>query len=270
MSKIEQAFYNVGLLDKLSRQDSPVHRLDPRAKLLTTAVFIVIVISFNKYEIAQLLPFFLYPVLLVMLAGLPPAYFLKKIIILSPFVLFVGAFNPFLDREIIFQAGPLAISGGWISFISILLRFSLTVSAALILIATSGFSNVCMALEQLGAPRIFAMQLLFLYRYLFVLTEDGIRMIRARALRSFNGRGLGLRVFRQLLGNLLLRTMDRAQRVHMAMLCRGFTGEIRSSRRLQSGWPETVFVLAACAFFIIMRLYNLPELIGFAILELRG
>ena len=52
-----------------------------------------------------------------------------------------------------------------------------------------------MALERLGMPRIFAVQLLLLYRYIFVLMEEGIRMYRARQLRAFHGRGLGMRTF---------------------------------------------------------------------------
>ena len=76
------------------------------------------------------------------------------------------------------------IGCGWISFASILLRFTLTVTAALTLIATTSFTGICMALEKMGCPRVFALQLLFLYRYLFVLVDEASRLIRARALRT--------------------------------------------------------------------------------------
>ena len=65
----------------------------------------------------------------------------------------ITIFNPLFDQQTLLQLGPLAISGGWVSFVSILLRFALTVFAALILIATTSFTGVCMALERLGAPR---------------------------------------------------------------------------------------------------------------------
>ncbi len=262
MAKIESAFFDIGTLDTLSYRDSGVHRLDPRAKLITTLVFIFTVVSFGKYEIAALLPFFAFPVVLIALGGLPPGYLLKKLLLVAPFAFFIGIFNPLLDQETLLRLGPLEISGGWVSFLSILLRSALTVGAALVLIATTSFSGVCMALEKLGAPRIFALQLLFLYRYLFVLVDEALRMVRARALRSFHGRGMGMKVFGHLVGQLLLRTLDRAQRIHLAMLCRGFTGEIRLLRPSGIGRPEILFTLGWSALFLTLRFVNLPHLVG--------
>lgn len=267
-SKIDNAFYDIGRLEILAEQDSPVHRLDPRAKLLATIFFVLTVVSYDKYAIADLLPFFIYPALIIGLANLPVGYLLKKLLIVSPFVLFIGIFNPFIDQEIMVQVGSLAISGGWISFASLLLRFSLTVGAALLLIATTGFPAVCMALEKLGAPHILTVQFLMLYRYLFVLVEEGIRMIRAHALRSFSHRNPGYRVFLQLLGNLLLRTLDRAQRIHMAMLSRAFDGEIKSTRQLNFGRTEIIFLLTATVLFILLRATHLTDLLGRLILEI--
>jgi cobalt/nickel transport system permease protein len=262
MAKIDSAFFDIGTLDTLACRDSAIHRLDPRAKLVTTLVFILVVVSFDRYAISALLPFGLFPLALIILADLPPRYLLKKLLLAAPFALCVGIFNPWLDRQTLLQFGPLAIPGGWVSFASILLRFTLTVLAALVLIATTSFAGVCRALEGLGAPRVFALQLLFLFRYLFVLLDEAQRLARARALRSFGGRGPGMQVFGHLTGQLLLRTLDRAGRVHLAMLCRGFDGELRLPRRARIGRPEIVFTLGWSAVFIALRLYNVPQLLG--------
>ena len=262
MAKIESAFFDIETLDALAGRDTAVHRLDPQAKLVTTLVFIVAVASFGKYELSALLPFFLFPVSLIALGGLPAGYLAKKLLLAAPFAFFIGVFNPLLDREVLVNLGPLDISGGWISFASILLRFTLTVGAALILIATTSFPGVCMALEKLGAPKVFAVQLLLLYRYLFVLIDEGARLVRARALRSFGRRGMGMRIFGNLAGQLLLRTLDRAQRIHLAMLCRGFDGDIRMLRPSRIGPPEIVFTLGWSAAFVLMRFTNLPHLLG--------
>ena len=262
MAKIESAFFDIGTIDDLASRDTPIHRLDPRAKLLTTLVFVVTVASFGRYEISALLPFFLFPVSLIALGGLPAGQLTRKLLLAAPFAFFIGIFNPLIDREVLVHLGPLDISGGWISFASILLRFTLTVGAALILIATTSFPGVCMALERLGAPKIFAVQLLLLYRYLFVLIDEGVRMVRARALRSFGRRGMGMKIFGNLAGQLLLRTLDRAQRIHLAMLCRGFDGDIRILRPSRIGPPEIVFTLGWSAAFVLMRFTNLPHLLG--------
>jgi cobalt/nickel transport system permease protein len=267
-TRLDTAYYDLGRLDLLAENSSPIHRLDPRAKVLTTLLFIVYVVSFDKYEIARLLPFFLYPAFLIGMANVPFGYLLRKLIIVSPFVLFIGIFNPILDREIIFQFGSLNISGGWLSLLSILLRFTLTVGAALLLIATTGFPAICVALVKLGVPRVFAVQLLMLYRYVFVLIEESIRMIRAYTLRSFSKKMMPFQVFKQLLGNLLLRTLDRAQRIHMAMLSRAFTGEIHIVKQFSFGMREIIYFLSFTTIFTVLRFYNIADLIGKFILEI--
>jgi cobalt/nickel transport system permease protein len=262
MGKIESALLNIGYLETLAYQQTPLHRLDPRVKLLTTIIFIIAVVSFGKYEITGLLPFIIYPVALIAVGNLPPTYLAKKILLAAPFAFFIGIFNPLLDRAVLVQLGPYAISGGWISFASIMIRFVLTVSAALILMAGTGLNAVCLALEKMGAPRSFVIQLLFLYRYIFVLTDEALRLVRARALRSFQGRGMGFKVFSHMIGQLLLRTLARAQRIHLAMLSRGFDGKIRLIRPLKLNGRDVAFLLGWSGLFILMRVYNIPYLLG--------
>jgi cobalt/nickel transport system permease protein len=262
MASIHSAVLDLKKLDLLANGNSSIHRLDARAKVLVTLVFILCVVSFNRYELTALFSFFIFPIAMISLAGLPPLFILKKIFLLCPFVLAVGIFNPVFDREILLQIGPLNISGGWVSFASILARSVLTVGAAFILVGVTGFTAVCQALERLGMPQVFAVQLLFLYRYIFVLTEESGRASRARELRSCGKKGLGMRSFGSMTGHLLLRTWQRAERIHMAMLARGFTGEFHASRKSSFGAPEIRFVLVWSTIFIFLRLQNLSQLLG--------
>jgi cobalt/nickel transport system permease protein len=158
--------------------------------------------------------------------------------------------------------GSFGISGGWVSFFSILVRFFLTASAALILLACTGFNAVCLALSKLGVPRPFVVQLMFLYRYIFVLLEEGERLVRAQALRSFSSRAMGVKTFVSLTGNLLLRTLERADRIYLAMRCRGFDGQVRLIQPLKRGAKEMIFVIAWTLFFLFMRFTNTPLQIG--------
>ena len=160
------------------------------------------------------------------------------------------------------QLGPVHVSGGWVSYVSILLRFSLTLSAALILISTTGFNSVCLALARMKVPKSLTVQFMLLYRYIFVLAEEASRMFKAWSLRSLSGRRMPMKVFGSLVGQLLIRALDRAQRLHMAMLSRGFDGEIRLLRPLAFGMKDLIFVLGWAAFFVLARLYDLPQLLG--------
>jgi cobalt/nickel transport system permease protein len=270
MGIIEKHFYDIGYMDTLADQDTAVHGLDPRAKLLTTLVFIAIVVSFDKYTISALIPFVFYPLVLLGFGNIPPAYIFKKILLVSPFAVMVGILNPLLDQSAALTLGGLTVSGGWLSFASILIRFILTVGAALTLIAVTGFNSVCMALEKLGAPRFFAVQLLFLYRYLFVLMDEAVRMVRARSLRMFNGRGMGLAAYGSMLGHLLLRTLDRAQRIHSAMWCRGFDGTIKVMKPLSLGVREFAFMTGWISLFFLWRFIDFPLLLGENIARILG
>lgn len=267
MTSIDNAILDLKRLDLLANGDSAVHRLDGRAKVLVTLVFIVSVVSFDKYELAALAPFIIFPVIMIARAGLPPLFIAKKIALLCPFVLVVGIFNPVFDRQTLAHLGPLAISGGWVSFASILIRSLLTVGAAFILVGVTGFTAVCQAIEQMGMPRVFAVQLHFLYRYIFVLTEEAGRVSRARELRSFGSKGRGMGSYGSLIGNLLLRTWERAERIHMAMLTRGFTGEFHTRQTSRFGNRELLFVSCWSACFILLRFYNVPQIIGSFVLK---
>lgn len=262
MAKIQSAFFDLSTLEALAGYTTAIHRLDPRIKVLTTALFVLAVVSFDKYTISAMLPFGLFLMVIIHAAEIPAGYLGKKLLVVSPFAIMVGIFNPFLDHQPILQLGVLTITGGWLSFGSILLRCILTVSAVLVLIATTGFNAVCMAMVKMGMPKIFAIQLLVLYRYIFVLIDEGLSMHQARAQRSFRRQHLGVKSFAHLVGQLLLRTLDRAQRIHLAMLCRGFDGTIRI-RQVLSIKARDLLALAGCAtLFFIMRYYALPEILG--------
>jgi len=259
---IETAALNIGRLDVLGYGDSPIHRLDPRVKLLVAAANIVAVVSFPRYEIAGLLPYFALPLFAMILGGIPPGLLLSRILVASPFALGVGVLNPVFDRTPVPVFGVWELAGGWVSFASLLLRFLLTVGTGVILVATTSMPRVAGAMARLGFPRGFIMQLLVLYRYLFVLVEEALRLVRARNLRSFGGRGRGLSTYRHLLAALFVRTTARAGRIHRAMLARGFDGELRTlaARRLRA--TDMAALLAGTGFAALFRLFPAAKLLG--------
>ncbi len=259
---MKSTVFDIHSLDTLARQDSAVHRVDARVKLFVTAVFVVCVMSMDKYEIAALIPFFIYPFVTSTVGKLPFLYLLKRTLAVSPFAIMVGVFNPFFDRAPLISDFGITISGGWISFLSIMMRFILTVEAALILISVTGIYKICKALQQSGVPHVFATQLLLLYRYLFVLVEEGVRILRAREIRTFSSKQKSISLFARLTGSLLIRTFNRSQNIHQAMVSRGFQGHIKLLSVSKIGPTDIYYGLGWTMVLIILRLYNLPQLIG--------
>ena len=255
-------FIEMGQMDELGRLDTPLHRLDPRVKTVTTVLFVITVMSFPRYRISDLMPLFVYPFALMGAGNIPAGAIFKKVAWASPFALFVGLFNPVLDRQTALVLGSWELSAGWISFLSILIRFVLTVSAALILIACTGIHRLCAGLERMGVPRLFAVQILFLYRYLFLIGDEALRMIRSVRIRSGGSARLGLRTYGTLIGHLLIRSMDRAQRVHCAMVSRGFDGQVRLLHRTRAGLHDALFLSGWTAFFLLVRFWSPAAALG--------
>ena len=258
----DKEYFNLGILDTLSYKNTLIHRLDPRTKVIATFAFIVTVVSFPKYEIAGLIPFFLFPAVIFSLGDIPVWFILKKVLIVSTFAIFIGIFNPLFDTRVLYNLFGISVSGGWISFSSILLKFFLTMCSALLLISTTSFPGICHALRKLGIPEIFISQLLFLYRYIFVLVEETLRMVRARDLRSFGKRGKGMSVFINLIGTLFMRTIERAERIYQAMLSRGFSGTIHYVKIDRFRKTDFVCLSVTGVFLILFRTFDIVNFIG--------
>jgi cobalt/nickel transport system permease protein len=258
----DNEYFNLGFLDTLSYKDTAIHRLDPRTKVIATFAFIVTVVSFPKYEITGLIPFFLFPAVIFSLGDIPVWFILKKVLVVSAFAIFIGIFNPLFDTRAMYSLFGISVSGGWISFFSILLKFFLTMCSALLLISTTSFPKICHALRKLGIPGIFISQLLFLYRYIFVLIEETLRMVRARDLRAFGKRGQEIKVFINLIGTLFIRTIERAERIYNSMLSRGFSGTVHYVRRDHLRMADFVCLSLTGAFLVLLRTYDLVNLVG--------
>lgn len=262
MKKIEEALYDLKRFELFSYQESIIHNIDPRIKTLTTLFFIAFVISFNRFQAMQLVPFFLFPLVIAYSGNISLAYILKRVLIVSPFAILLAIINLISDNDIIGAVFFIPITSGWLSAASIIMRFFLTVSTTFLLITTTGFYSFCYALRVcIHLPAIFITQLLFLYRYIFVLVEESIRMLRAYQTRAFRSK-IPIHVFIHLLGNLLLRTINRAERIYLAMLARGYDGRIYIPARLQIKGCDIIFIVCWLLFFIAARTLNLPLFIG--------
>ncbi|MEG1617558.1 MAG: cobalt ECF transporter T component CbiQ [Bacteroidales bacterium] len=253
MPTLQNALNELDRMEVISANDSLLHRIDARAKLTVTVVFLVSMLSLPLDDITDLLPFFIYPILLTSLADISLRFISVRSLIVLPFIIFIGIFNPLLQRNILFYIGDVPITEGWVSFISILLRGILSVQAALLLILTTGFYKLCRGMERMGLPSLFSTQLLFVYRYIFVLIQESIIMSRARDSRSFGKKGFSIKTWGVLTGQLMIRTFERAERIHNAMISRGFTGNIKGDLKHTWNYKDTFYLIGWSLFFILLR-----------------
>lgn len=261
MSNVTTSQYNLRLLDDLARLDSSIHRIHPLIKLMTTIIYLVVVVSFGKYEILGLLPLLFYPVVIIALAELPLWPIVKRILWVEPLIIGIGILNPWFDQQV-FTVGGLVLSKGWLTFLAICCKGGLTVTAAILLIATTGMDGVAAALRLLRVPRVFVLQLLLTYRYVAVLSGEVGRVLVAYSLRAPRDQGIRWPVLGSLIGQVLLRTFDRAERIYQAMCLRGFAGEYHTGRHPGIRLWDIAYGGGWVLFFGLARAYNLPLLIG--------
>ncbi|MCX7774388.1 MAG: cobalt ECF transporter T component CbiQ [Clostridia bacterium] len=207
------------------------------------------------------MPLLLYPLVIFVMADIPVRPVLTRMAFALPLILGIGIFNPFLDRVPI-ALGPLHVARGWVTFFSLTLKGILTVCAALLLLSTCGLPRIAASLRALKVPRILVMQLLLTYRYLTVLMEEAARTLTAYGFRAPGQKGVGYKAWGSLAGQLLLRTFDRAERVYQAMRLRGFEGDfpVRPIGLLKG--KDMAFGLFWLIYFILIRLVNIPLLLG--------
>ncbi len=262
MNKMQKALRELAEMDELAAQNSIIHRLCPTAKLLATVLYIAVVLSFGKYQLSGLAVLLLWPVLLFQLSGIPVHICFYKLRIVLPLVLAVGLFNPFFDRAILLRLGPLAVSGGFISMLTLMLKGLLCLMASFLLMATTNFDSLCASLRKLHIPGMLVTLLLLTYRYVGVMTEELAVMTEAYSLRAPGQKGLQVSAWGSFLGQLLLRSMDRAQELYASMLLRGYHEHFHYAPMKPFGPGDVVYLALSALFFLVLRFVPAAQLLG--------
>jgi len=251
-------------LDQYSDLDSFIHKLDPRTKFITTLAFILAVISTPPTRWQAFALYFLLIATLFLLSKVPVFYVLKRSLVIMPFVLMIAIFIPF------FKEGEVAGSYNiWLWQVSVtytglqvlwnvLIKAWLSILSSILLTSTTKLANLLKGLEQLRMPKVMVMLLSFMYRYIFVLVDEVMRMKQARDSRNFGGSRLWqMRTIGNMIGTLFIRSYERGERVYAAMLARGFDGHSRTLDRLNFRQVDAYFGISFSLILILTSVINL-------------
>ncbi|MDR2357445.1 MAG: cobalt ECF transporter T component CbiQ [Oscillospiraceae bacterium] len=257
MSDLQNSARNLYALERLAGGDTAVHRLHPAAKLCSAFALIVSAASFDRYALPDLTPYVFYTTVMMALSETPYALLLRRFLVALPFCLFAGISNLIFDRAPAFRLGGLTVSLGALSLAALLLRAYLCVMAVLLLIATTPTTEITAQLRRWRVPAMLALIFETTYRYIGVLLGEAGAMYTAYSLRGANKKGLEMRHMGSFVGQLTLRSFDRAERVYAAMKCRGY--ELRETPpRGRKFTPRDAAVTAAvsalCALFRVLPL----------------
>jgi cobalt/nickel transport system permease protein len=234
---------HVHFLDPYRHSHSLVHQLDGRVKFVLAVAFIL------TCSLTPVSAWAVYILLLALilsieiLSTLGVRYVLKRALLATPFVLAALPVIFTVEGTKLFSlplgAWTLTVSvEGLERFISIAFKSWLSVQAAIVLAATTPFPELLQAMRAVGIPRLLVAMFGLTWRYIFVLVDEALRLMRARAARSGvsasdqkmkEGGGIVWRaqVTGGMAGSLFLRGIERSDRIYTAMLSRGYDGEVR-------------------------------------------
>ncbi len=238
-------------LDAHANLSTPLHRWDPRHKLVA---LMALIFSFAFVRDLRLLPALLAASgALYLASGLPLSFLLGRLRLPGFFLLMIAVILPFLSgRTVLFHIGPLAVrEEGCLALLLIAVKFACILTVGTVLFGTTPFLAAVRAMQALGLPCILADMTFFSYRYLYEIGDDLKTMQTAMRLRGFRGRRPGsLSALASLAGTLLVRSYEQSDRVFKAMILRGY-GQAASFRdEFQAGfrdlaWSSAVLLAAA-------------------------
>jgi len=204
---------------------SVVHRAPAHLKLLALVGFMLVVVATPREWYPLFGAYLLVLLVVVALSGVPAGYLAKRMLIETPFVLFAVAV-PFIAEGQRIDVLGLSLSepGLWAAW-GLLAKGTIGVLASLTLAATTEAQDVLVGLRRLRLPDMIVQIMGFMLRYLDVVTAELGRMTTAMRSRGCDPRSpRHWPVLARSLGALFIRSYERGERVHLAMLARGYDG----------------------------------------------
>jgi len=262
LSKINKALREIDTLSRKASEDNFCNNIHPLVKLILTITYISVTASFNKYDFYGLISLSIFPLIVFISGRLSFKETLYRLRVVIPFVVFIGLFNPILDREVFREINGFVITGGMISFVTLVIKGLLTVFASYFFIATTTIEKLCYALKIIHFPNILINQILLIYRYVTVLLTEVKRITQAYELRAPNQRGVNFKVWGSLVGNLLLNTVDRAQEVYESMCLRGFESNSLLSSTISFKLSDFLILMFGVVIIICLKIFPVLTLIG--------
>jgi cobalt/nickel transport system permease protein len=234
---------------------SPIHRLDPRAKIVGFAGITVVGVSTPLHAWPAFVACALALATVAVRARIGPGVVWSRVRVILPLVVFVAAFVPFVRGGPTVEVGPLSLSeAGLATFASVAVKATIGALSAVLLAATTSFPDILHGLERLRMPRLLTVIAAFMYRYVFVIVDEARRMRSALAARAYRPRHLGeVAALGRLVTALFLRSYERGERVYLAMLARGYAGAMPRLAVLAFRRTDTVFLAALALTLIPLR-----------------
>lgn len=214
-------------LEEFAQGHSLLHRLDPRGKLLAALFWSCMVATSGHLALPAWA--LVCGLVLTAMAGLPVRSLCARFALVNLFIALLWLTLPFSLPGDQIALGPLHVGReGLLLALRITLKCNAILLAVTALLGTSTVFTLVHALRRLALPEKLTQLFFFTFRYFQILHAEYLRLREAMRARCF-APGVNLHSYKsyaQLMGTLLVRSLDRAERVREAMLCRGYVGRL--------------------------------------------
>ncbi|WP_407355356.1 cobalt ECF transporter T component CbiQ [Methanolobus sp. WCC5] len=246
-------------IDAFASMDSPIHRFDPRAKIVSFTFLIFSLVFVESINVA-LLGFGL-SVAILLISGIPPGFAMKRIRMVFFFLCPLLLIMPLTveGTEIVaISAIPVSLEGFTYASL-IIIRALAAVTLAVTMLATTRFDMTMKALYALKVPGTLVQMLMFTYRYIFVITDEFSRMWESMECKGFTLKANyhGLSIFGNILGMLIIKSYDRTNRVYQAMVSKGYTGKPKTLIHLKMSAKDYALSTCIMGIAILVHAYQL-------------
>ena len=253
MNRIDRAMMDLHAIDCEAAAEGWRQSIHPVSKVLVTLGYLVVLLSYNKYALPSVLVMGAYLIVLFLLGNVSWRLMGRRIWPLLLMVGLLGLANPFFDHRPMFCMNGFVVTGGMVSMLTLMLKGVFSMSAAYLLIVTTTMDDICHALRCLHVPAVLVTVLMLAYRYLMVLLKETGRLRAAYSMRSPGQRGISFRVWGSMVGQLLLRSIDRAEMIYGSMQLRGFQGEFKPRNKKPARMSDYLYALIWMLLLIVIR-----------------
>ena len=247
---------------ELPEEKSLFHKIHPLAKLMVTILFLVLVTSSARDYLDAVLQMGLWLYAYALIGGLSAGQCFHKLWGLFLLLLLVGIANPILDRVPAITLGGLVISRGMIAFISLFLKGAMALLSAYFLAVTTGMNGILSALLTLRIPVLLINVIYLIYRYLGLMIQEASDVWTAYKLRAPGQKGVHFSVWGSLVGSMLIRSMDKAEKVYQSMELRGYRPEETFAGEEEWGKASTIYLIVSVITLFLFRFIPIFSLIG--------
>ena len=219
-------------IDRFPGLSSPVHRIDPRVKLISVLAFIILVVLTPEGYFLSFALDFCAVWAVIFISQVPSSYILKRSLTIIPFAFAISFFVPFITPGPVLREFTIGnffdftvTSTGLIKFVSLGLKSFISFFAVITLVSSTRFGDLMWAAGKVGLPSKLVVIMSFMYRYMFILIDDASHMLLARNLRSSKKRRNPLLLASGgIIGALWVRSFEHSDKLYYAMILRGYSG----------------------------------------------